>query len=1763
MSSISSRTGSLVRQSSFENKLFQCLYSLFNESSVRRSDTFSFITILVQVLQLISLVLNSTFIPTFSPIFDPRTFLEFLSRFTLVNHVSFSVFGTFFTIILTTLLLVFSVSVVKQGQFHSKLKTVLRISIELYAIIYFPLSLRFLPHLSCSPSSHAFLSLRFYEPPCGSFVAFWLTFGSVLMISLLFTLAYLHHCFFFDRSLFSKRLWSRSHSNLHFLFLLSQIIIPTILALLPNRVWLFRIVYLLFSLFIAFAFAWLIPFYFKKSCLLFTSIISLWPGTAVAYLIYNYLDQYLNTTGGTLNLLLFIGIPLLSSSFMSLMSSIRYKNRTSVFERAKNGGKILVHNISVSVSDLDDVLTAAEKKNSSGKFHGNIPLPSTFYQADSLLKVLFPKPLKCSNTDILVEILSAGCDGNPDAVDILLLRHLVELFVSNNPLSTVSLASTLTSLDIELNFSQRYFKYWLEKNAEEMRRAKNTGDASLDADTYVNHQKRLIDLKEIHEDTLTSIHQFWSILLAPNPDLSYLPAATSRIQKNRQSAESMFSKLLASHPHDRDLLVKYSSFLKEVAMDNELATFYSVQADLLTNTSDKSSNYGSSSAGSKISHNSDKKKRRRRLAKLSLITSKSISSTTKKSSIGLLSSSIVASMMAMIIIAGISYSLMFNSAELTVNIMQQTLESSHFVYAALRAGNHVYSILGVISNFTSNILNSGIDSLVRELLLQAEHVNYHLRRIFGGSNVLNQASSFVCPRVHDVALDKPTNVLVLNSLFQPSLVSLNLRTTSPFHYTADVVNLVQFVLSFSATLAKIATRLSSMNSPSVDSSIQRWSSFVFLNTPTLASEARDFWYVLVIAAYDFFALSKIMIGISTGVTLFLTFSLGLLLFAPIFRKISHDRNEVLNLFFYVPKYAIQSILADSKFLFLQRKKTRTDFHTGESDTEEYPNHEQLSGGESVLTPLTSRQTVFDVEEEESECDPKVQNTVVKRFYVFTGVVVFLLLIGFVVVLNCKSTVEDEFSALSVFQQHTSTLSSLDAESFDLVQSFVATGDPFFLFSYYQLVHSSQRISSLQSIFSLIGTFPPSIFETLTREEKQRADLAHLNDVVLYLSVLAHGLDMTSFPPLLGFSYDWSSETLSHVLSVQYSDMDLWYSSSLFDSQLSSLEQLTIASHVLSSSYYSDLKDSIQKGLVEFTDAAVNYTREHLHQDYRDILVSSIILISLSIVVIILIILNHSQTLSFVKLSLKRLFYVFHFVVLLLITVLVVISFLNYSKVNLSINSLSETLDFLNGLTLISREVQSSWNLVQVFKITGKPEPYFKLSSSLVVIQQELQHLSDVLNKYDDLRLLMSNFEVKITEFIAHISISSRIIFSLHNLPLVLAPELINFTWNIQDHPNFHLLSVSDLINSYYNNTEYDLNHRTEESKLNLINFLLNSRSFYSFSYDIQEQILKPIISSFVSLQSKFLNKIIDEASVYRTTQLIIILTLVAIVFLVCLIVYNLTHTITSSFQIVQTIHIELTSKFTTQYIVALSLLCLFLMIFFGTGSYYLIQLEHRPRELTIAGSRLSLVPESFSTFQSLLIEPNLSQHRFKDLGILVDQLSSTHAELLYVPLSSSSSSSSSATSSNRYAPMTELLFDTRYNTNDTGHADHGLDFLLARYINLLQTTSKREVTELDFNSEETTQLYDIIGPLTSLCLDALDLILSETLLLISQFKLVITIILIGFIVFVVCLYWFLFRNMLLRLTAEEELSKDLISMIPVDVIESCRVVREYLASMDC
>ncbi|KAL0241086.1 hypothetical protein GEMRC1_006321 [Eukaryota sp. GEM-RC1] len=193
-----------------------------------------------------------------------------------------------------------------------------------------------------------------------------------------------------------------------------------------------------------------------------------------------------------------------------------------------------------------------------------------------------------------------------------LLKCAFDIGIVKDPISALSSCASVINMELEMRFDFTYFISFYKQLAENLRREQSTGQ-SLDSSSFLILQRRLKTAVDLHRDCLDYLAAFWSILLAKSPNLALLPQITEKIYATKSEAESCFNKLVNDHPGDKEALMAYSNFAKEVCLDEELSLQLQNQLEMGASSDGRSSTGdAASSRGSHVTGKSSIQKSRRR-----------------------------------------------------------------------------------------------------------------------------------------------------------------------------------------------------------------------------------------------------------------------------------------------------------------------------------------------------------------------------------------------------------------------------------------------------------------------------------------------------------------------------------------------------------------------------------------------------------------------------------------------------------------------------------------------------------------------------------------------------------------------------------------------------------------------------------------------------------------------------------------------------------------------------------------------------------------------------------------------------------------------------------------------------------------------------------------------------------------------------------------------------------------------------------------------
>ncbi|KAL0232866.1 hypothetical protein GEMRC1_011613 [Eukaryota sp. GEM-RC1] len=392
-------------------------------------------------------------------------------------------------------------------------------------------------------------------------------------------------------------------------------------------------------------------------------------------------------------------------------------------------------------------------------------------------------------------------------------------------------------------------------------------------------------------------------------------------------------------------------------------------------------------------------------------------------------------------------------------------------------------------------------------------------------------------------------------------------------------------------------------------------------------------------------------------------------------------------------------------------------------------------------------------------------------------------------------------------------------------------------------------------------------------------------------------------------------------------------------------------------------------------------------------------------------------------------------------------------------------------------------------------------------------------------------------------------------------ELIDVDWDVSQEVDYHVIRLNQRdvsLSHRYTNKSYDMNYRNDDEKLELARTLIMSRDFFTMiavSYDdFLADPISDILSEFASVLELFKNPVYFQLSQYLVLSLLLFSSILLVLFIfVCLPPRK------SSTHIKQVINLMMIKQFNKQSAFSLLLLGFTLSLFFGVCYYNTVSLEPWPTQLQLSGYRVTL---TFRIIGQVLDAVFIPRTRVATLRLLernLVQLESAHTSLLF-----QTKFQLHDVSAGRYAPQNELLFNTRFNVNEFNSStteQFGLNFLITKFIiRCSSIVNQEDGIYWNFDNPSIQELVDVGRGLTTLSLDSLDLYQEELNTVISNQRLLTVMLLILFFLVAICLYFFVFRRMLRTLKDEEEISFQLISMIPQSIVDSNEMLAEFVRS---
>ncbi|KAL0235666.1 hypothetical protein GEMRC1_002248 [Eukaryota sp. GEM-RC1] len=518
-SDVSSRSPH-ARTAAFSKKAELRFFEFLRRLLPPRAAFIGVVAVILEVFQVVGFIVNSSYFEQWDSLLDPRSLFEGLALRLSTKTNGIDPSSVFYVCIAALYVLLIITGLLMWFPHNGFIFYIGCVLVRLFSTVLFvPFLANLLPALTCLPSNadvsfHSLISPgRCWNSWDGLLIKLVTTVGLILYFLLCYCLA---RCSF-DPSPSSKRVFARSHSYCHTLWLIMRTCLLLIYFLLPYRNLLFHSVYFICSCYLIFRFVIHVPFYNKRSNYINSAVFSLLPTSSLTLLIstlYTFRQEFSPSTTALINMLLFFSLYIIISSLCILWTRSvlnRYYNFSPsqlstttqplpLHPQVVQTARYKSSSIGLDLEDDDDQSETSQVEVATSfcnneKHPSSSALPTIRYpfQSELYTRFLFPKPHKSSFEDkeYANMVYEHGSERFPESVDLLLFKCNFEIFIKDNFLAIVSLFSLINNLDVDLTLCQRYFLHYYQKKSEELRRISNTGDDYVDAKSSISFHQNL------------------------------------------------------------------------------------------------------------------------------------------------------------------------------------------------------------------------------------------------------------------------------------------------------------------------------------------------------------------------------------------------------------------------------------------------------------------------------------------------------------------------------------------------------------------------------------------------------------------------------------------------------------------------------------------------------------------------------------------------------------------------------------------------------------------------------------------------------------------------------------------------------------------------------------------------------------------------------------------------------------------------------------------------------------------------------------------------------------------------------------------------------------------------------------------------------------------------------------------------------------------------------------------------------------------------
>ncbi|KAL0212720.1 hypothetical protein RCL1_006346 [Eukaryota sp. TZLM3-RCL] len=1772
-------------------------------SSTDKHNTLTKVLFFVEILQIIGIVINKHF-PFIHQDLDPRGFLHGL-QFAGYDP-SENVWSPFSRFVLTIslgllplvfiLLFVVGSYLLRNGRSVSGVAVFSKSLLEIFSALFFlPLTITAFTWVQCSDSS-TFVSVSVAQ----CWTPEYIFYRSLLFLSWigLLCVALFKESMFVDISLASKRVFSGLDRRFNIYFLGSKVVFAFLLTLFDHLPFVFLVCYPAILIALTVFLVKTVPYYKQLtngfvgflmgststiaviwfiSKLAPVEAIPLWFFTLFLYIFPVFVGLFVRKLCVFRHGYFAQTIPL---SLNMSCSDIKY----SKFLWMKQSNLIDSTPKSVALSDSEDeeltnvVRGPGIESVSPSIFAAN--LLKNPYNIEKYFRFL-TRGIPEEELTFCRTIISESLSLFPTSAPVYLFKSLVELFFVNDPISAMSTCLSFTNLDIDIRLDSAFFAHYCRVQADNLRRTQSTGQ-NLDNNSYLLMSRSLKSAVDLHKDVLDYLCAFWTVLMPKadkEPELAVLPSITNQVYSAKIRAENAFNKLVTQHPGNKDVLLAYSAFAREVCLDDDLADNLQAQCDL--SASDRQSDGASSSHltnSTSLSHR--KKQRRRRNAAMIMTLTDNGDSQVDKTVASKLSKSVNLSLSLLLIICIVSFIFIRSGFSSIQNEYSFAFEISHLGSSAMKVASNLF-YLSASTAHSIKFGNQTVDDYRNDVISESFHGNFHLNRLLVGSEISPTPTDFDCSGFRQFST---VSLSVMNSfsfLLDPVLSRLDSSTTIPSVPNVRFVSLANLALDYFRRAVIYARN----ETNSIPSDVYPGSDahFLFTNREVLQDASQRLLELVKDEALDDINMLMLTNSIVVVLIVAIIVCMALILFARTLSEIVQRKNEIFNLFLYLPRKHVKAILADPKFADVSINKKRALIP--EDDSTEQPvqsiKMEEINQNVDIQARFVGdseedQQVVISVDQDDDVISSKSDSSaaaVISNGWKLPVVILFLILASSLMVLSIMDT-NDFDSGVQTLINRNSEINSILDNSFVLLEhgilsssallSFANSGDLRFYHQYLDYRYSTTRPAALSELRrSDIST---QNLEILSRNIYRQALIDYKDLIALKIIQFAYGYSDYDMPEVAQFTYDVTKESQFRRETVDFSFVGTWYTDSITDSQLDSTELIALARGILSNRRHSYIEGDRSMSLKQFSEAVTNRfltATEELKQSNEFEGFMMILIPSVTGVLILLIILFTMKFMTPATTTFKNCLLVSSVAVVILFVFSIIFSIATVS----SFKNLSEILDTSNEIDM---------NLTQLIE----SNIYLSYSSQLFSQEAEVIHYSMFEQLRGYLSAFVENFGENSAELTALLgsswtnlideiidfrpdyynlrtieSISIALAALADQVPESLVP-VVTMTWNLTNQSNFNsLITEYSYIDwtRFYSDDAFDKT-LPDNQKFDISRGILTS-DIYRDSLIASSNRLRSISTTFRQSTVDLLSSSLDTLSVRSNTLMLLFGLLSASLMLSCYFVFmTYKRTIKRKSHVKQVIPFAVISRLSLQYKLALGLLAICVVGFFAFSIYALIESIPIVENVEKASTRLLLAHELEGSV-ALLLDPHQELNYLQNRLLILSEseiLINLHLSLLF-----GRGISHGSIGIDLEQDRTSLL--TNYNL-ESEFSSSGLHVNLEHFVSL----ARRIATVPTMITDSSVDFQSFIAQskvISDYLYKSLYLFRDFALNNVKQTLTIVVTIFILLLLLLVLEYIFVYRKMINTLSSEEETVLLVLSMLPSEVIDSVGVIKNYLDSI--